>query len=716
MTVRHPGSKIVEFFSCFFSSQAQLKKVFAFLPLMLLFTLLLSGSSAGAGELPYDMIWTRQIGVTGDDKGFSVATNDNGEIYISGYTDDRINGFPNDFKRDLFLIKYDSGGTKLWQEEMGTNKEDVAYSVAVRKDSAGNFYVAGRTKGNIEEPGSKQGGFDVFLIKYDAAGTAVWKKQLGTKEDDMANSVAVDGAGNAYVVGKTNGSFADYGYTNAGGADLFIVKYDVNGNVAWLRQIGTPADEDASSAALDPAGNIIVTGHTYGNLDGAGAGGADFFVMKYDGNGNLLWKNQKGTGNDDKAYGITSDSSGNICISGMTRGDLAGTGAGFSDIFLAKYDGNGNLLWARQTGTAVEESGNSVALDADGNAYVAGSTTGSFTGYANSGLFDIVIVKYDPAGNQLWTKQMGTAADDEAYDAALDGTGNVYITGYTRGILDGTSVTGADVFLMKLTKPLTATVTPAAGSHCTINPSTPQSVKINDTVSFTITPDLGYHIDLATGCGGMLSGSIFTTGPVTADCTVTAVCAANTHTVTAIAGPGGSITPTSKVVNHGDTASFTVTPNTGYQIVSVTGCGGNLSGTTYTTGPITADCTINAAFANQPDLTAYGVTGPASITTETQMTVSGTVKNQGSNVGGFLCQFYLVNSAGTKTYLGSEIYLSSLAGGAEQLLTATVSIPGTIANGTYWIGLAVDSRNNNVVESDESNNHVPGNQVVISRT
>src|SRR3990172_11564959 len=124
----------------------------------------------------------------------------------------------------------------------------------------------------------------------------------------------------------------------------------------------------------------------------------------------------------------------------MRRGDLGGTGAGFSDIFLAKYDGNGNLLWARQTGTAGEESGNSVALDADGNAYVAGSTTGSFTGYANSGLFDIVIVKYDPAGNQLWTKQMGTAADDEAYDAALDGTGNVYITGYTRGILDGTSV------------------------------------------------------------------------------------------------------------------------------------------------------------------------------------------------------------------------------------------------------------------------------------
>jgi len=177
MTVRHPGSKIVEFFSCFFSSHAPLKKAFVFLPLILLFTLLLSGIPAAAAELPYDMIWTQQIGVTVDDKGYSVATDDAGGIYISGYTDDRLKGLPKDGKRDLFILKYDLNGGLLWQEEMGTNKEDVAYSVAVRKDSAGNFYMAGRTRGNIEEPGSKQGGFDLFLIKYDAAGTAVWKKR-----------------------------------------------------------------------------------------------------------------------------------------------------------------------------------------------------------------------------------------------------------------------------------------------------------------------------------------------------------------------------------------------------------------------------------------------------------------------------------------------------------------------------------------------------------
>jgi hypothetical protein len=114
----------------------------AYKPALLLFSalvLVLSLGSFALAEQPYDVIWTKQIGVTGDDKAYSVATSDAGEIYISGYTDDRINGFPNDYKRDLFLIKYDTAGILLWQDETGTNKEDVAYAVGVRKDSAGNF-------------------------------------------------------------------------------------------------------------------------------------------------------------------------------------------------------------------------------------------------------------------------------------------------------------------------------------------------------------------------------------------------------------------------------------------------------------------------------------------------------------------------------------------------------------------------------------------------
>jgi YD repeat-containing protein len=152
----------------------------------------------------------------------------------------------------------------------------------------------------------------------------------------------------------------------------------------------------------------------------------------------------------------------------------------------------------------------------------------------------------------------------------------------------------------------TFTVTPSAGLHGTISPSMPQTVNCNSTTSFTLTPDTGYHIASVTGCGGTLSGNTYTTGPITGDCTVTASFAINTYTVTPSAGPNGTISPsTPRTVNYNLTTSFTVTPNTGYSIASVTGCGGTLTGNTYTTGPITSNCTVTASFA----INTYSISG-----------------------------------------------------------------------------------------------------------
>ncbi len=152
------------------------------------------------------------------------------------------------------------------------------------------------------------------------------------------------------------------------------------------------------------------------------------------------------------------------------------------------------------------------------------------------------------------------------------------------------------------TAPGTAyTVTATAGTNGSITPS--GSVKVNqgETHAFTVTANAGFHISSVTGCGGSLSGTTYTTGPVTADCTVTASFASNaagTHTITVNSGSNGSVSPAGPVtVSDGATATFTISPNTGYHISSVTGCSGSLSGSTYTTGKITTDCTITASFA-----------------------------------------------------------------------------------------------------------------------
>lgn len=165
------------------------------------------------------------------------------------------------------------------------------------------------------------------------------------------------------------------------------------------------------------------------------------------------------------------------------------------------------------------------------------------------------------------------------------------------GTLSGTTyTTGAITADCTVTASFTAihTVTATAGTGGTITPS---SATVNDgsATSFSVTPNVGYAISSVTGCGGTLSGTTYTTGAITADCTVTASFIA-IHTVTATAGTGGTITPSSATVNDGSTTSFTVTPDVGYAIGSVTGCGGTLSGSTYTTGAITADCTVTASF------------------------------------------------------------------------------------------------------------------------
>ncbi len=151
------------------------------------------------------------------------------------------------------------------------------------------------------------------------------------------------------------------------------------------------------------------------------------------------------------------------------------------------------------------------------------------------------------------------------------------------------------------------TVTPADAINGSITPSTPLSANWGASLTFTITPDDGYQIESVTGCDGTLSGTSFTTGPVTADCSVSATFI-KIWTITAVAGANGSINPSGVVIAaQGSTTSFTVTPDTGYKADSVTGCNGTLSGKTFVTGPIAADCTVNATFV----LKTYIITATA---------------------------------------------------------------------------------------------------------
>lgn len=172
---------------------------------------------------------------------------------------------------------------------------------------------------------------------------------------------------------------------------------------------------------------------------------------------------------------------------------------------------------------------------------------------------------------------------------------------YTTGAITGNCAVSATF------SQLSYTVTPSAGAGGSISPATAQSVGYGGNTSFTVTPNAGYAINTVSGCGGVLVGSTYTTGTITGNCTVTASFSILTYTVTPSAGAGGSISPaTAQSVSHGNSTSFTVTPDSGYAINTVSGCGGSLAGNTYTTGAITGNCSVSATFT--------GVSGTATFT------------------------------------------------------------------------------------------------------
>jgi hypothetical protein len=298
-----------------------------------------------------------------------------------------------------------------------------------------------------------------------ADGDELWTRQFGTSLQDQGMGVAVDGSG-VYVTGYTSGALEG---TSAGGWDVFLRKYDAAGTEQWTRQFGTLSEDRGYGVAVDGSG-VYVTGYTSGALEGTSAGGRDVFVRKYDVAGTELWTRQFGTPNDDEGYGVAVDGSG-VYVTGYTEGDLKGISAGGRDVFLRKYDTAGNELWTDQFGTSGYDYGQGVTVDGSG-VYVAGRTDidGALPGQTSAGARDVFVRKYDEVGTAQWTRQFGTPNDDEGYGVATGGSG-VYVTGYTYGALWGASAGGTDVFVRRYdTLTLVPGVAPVvdAGSDMTV--------------------------------------------------------------------------------------------------------------------------------------------------------------------------------------------------------------------------------------------------------
>ncbi len=317
-----------------------------------------------------------------------------------------------------------SGQTLEWVRQIGTAEWDWASDVSA--DEVGNIYVSGNTRGKLEDVRTRFD--DAFLGKYDANGTLEWVRQIGTSAIDKAGSVSADGQGNVYIAGYTGGTL---GESRFGQEDAFLSKYDTSGTRLWAQQLGTSDVDYANGVSADGQGNVYITGTTKGDLGSVNLGQEDAFISKYDAGGTLQWTQQLGTERRDESFDVSVDGLGSVYITGFTMGNFSGLAGRFDDAFLSKYDAGGTLQWTQQFGSGGSDYSTGVSADGFGNVYVTGYTWGDLEG-TNAGDLDAFVRKYDASGVVQWTRQFGTAERDLSSGVSADGVGNIYVTGTSR--------------------------------------------------------------------------------------------------------------------------------------------------------------------------------------------------------------------------------------------------------------------------------------------
>jgi hypothetical protein len=338
-----------------------------------------------------DWLWARVAGDNSYNEAMSIAADDSGNTYVAGYYNIYAWDLPHANGTDAFFVKYDPFGNIVWTRSLSSSGTDRIFSIAT--DKLGHFYIFGYFGGpsikicNDTLTNTVVNKFDMFVAKYDTNGNCIWVRQIGGAGQDTPTGMAVDSIGNCFITGFFESptlSFGTQNLTNSGGVDLFVAKYDPNGTDLWAKSAAGSANEYSRSVAVDKFGNSYITG--------------DFNTASISFDGTVLIK------------------------------------SGNQDMFLTKYSSSGNMLWVNHPDGTQDMHGNSVAVDSAANIYIGGSfnynITFDTTTLTSSGNLDILLVKYATDGSFLWAKSIGGTAEDAATAVATDYLGYCYLAGY----------------------------------------------------------------------------------------------------------------------------------------------------------------------------------------------------------------------------------------------------------------------------------------------
>jgi len=406
-------------------------------------------------QLP-DIEWQKCLGGTDWDEAYSIQQTSDGGFIVAGETmSNSGNVSGNHGSYDAWVVKLNNSGDIEWQNCLGGTDDDYAYSIQQTIDSG--FIVAGYTWSNDGDVSGNHGGGDAWVVKLNSSGTILWQKCLGGTDYDMANSIQQTSDGGFIVAGRTHSNDGDVSGNHEGG-DYWVVKLNSSGTILWQKCLGGTDYDDAYSIQQTNDGGFIVAGGTDYN-DDVGSwfhGYHDAWVVKLTSSGDIEWQKCLGGTDWDEGNSIQQASDGGFIVAGFTKSnddDVLGNHGG-GDSWVVKLNSSGDIEWQKCLGGTNVDYAYSIQQTSDGGFIVAGGTesnNGDVSG--NHGSHDSWVVKLNSSGTILWQKCLGGIYGDYANSIQQTSDGGFIVAGETssnNGDVSGNHGTN-DCWIIKLT-------------------------------------------------------------------------------------------------------------------------------------------------------------------------------------------------------------------------------------------------------------------------
>lgn len=390
---------------------------------LLLISILLAALVGGLGGVVHaasPTTFSNTYGGQGDEQANCVIQTSDGGYALAGWTDSYGNGYYN-----FWLVKTDSLGNQQWAQTYGNSGDSEASSIVQTSD--GGYAIGGFTNS------TGNGIYSFWLIKTDAKGNEQWSQTYGASGDNEAYS----------MIQTSDGGYALAGYTTtlgSGGRQMLLVKTDANGNMVWSQTYGGGGDSEAYSVIQTSDGGYALAGYT----DSTGAGGYDLYLVKVNGTGAIEWSQTFGGAGDDYAYSIVQSSDGGYTLAGS----MYSFSDGYSNFWLVKTDSNGQMMWNQTYDGGSDSEASSII-----QTYNEGSGTAVNGGYVIAGSIDSSsgeaywLVKTDSSGTAQWNQTFSNSGDNYANSLIQTSDGGYAVAGYT----DATGAGGYDFYLIKTT-------------------------------------------------------------------------------------------------------------------------------------------------------------------------------------------------------------------------------------------------------------------------